>query len=184
MANDLLDVARGAAARARKAGAQEAAAAVARTRAVTVEWRDGRLEKVSEATTRGLSLEIYADGRYSAVSTSDLRPEALERFIGESVALTRQLEKDPFRALPDPRLYEGQARVDLELEDPAHGTLTAARRRELAQAAETAARGVPGAGAILSVSTGFSDSRSESWRVHSNGFEGNRRDTGFWPRSR
>ncbi len=179
MARDLLEAARGAAALARKAGAQEAAAVASRARSVTVEWRDGKLEKVTEATTRGLSLEIYAEGRYGAVSTSDLRPEALERFIADAVALTRTLEKDPFRALPDPALYRGQAAVDLDLEDPAHGSLDPVRRLDLARTAEAAARQAKGAGAILSVSTGFSDTLGESRRVHSNGFEGSRRATDF-----
>jgi len=179
VAHDLLEAARGAAALAAKAGAQEAAAVASRARSVTVEWRDGKLEKVTEATTRGLSLEIYADGRYGAVSTSDLRPEALQRFIGDAVALTRALEKDPFRALPDPALYRGQAALDLDLVDPAHGSLTPARRLDLARAAEAAARSAKGAEAILSVSTGFSDTLGESRRVHTNGFEGSRRATDF-----
>jgi PmbA protein len=179
MAIEMLDVARAATAMARRAGARDAAAVAGRSRSVTVEWRDGKLEKVSEATTRGLSLELYLDERYAAVSTSDLRAEALERFIGDAVALTRKLERDPFRALPERKLYEGQATVDLQLEDPSHGALTAARRRELAQAIEAAARTVKGADAILSVSTGVGDALSESWRVHTNGFEGSRRSTDF-----
>jgi len=39
---------------------------------------------------------------------------------------------------------------------------------------------VKGGESILSVTTGFSDSRSESVRVHSNGFKGGRTDTSFW----
>jgi len=179
MAVEMLDVARAATAMARRAGAQDAAAVAGRSRSVSVEWRDGKLEKISEATTRALSLELYVDERYAAVSTSDLRAEALERFIGDAVALTRKLERDPFRALPERKLYEGQATVDLELEDLGHAGLTAARRRELAQAIEVAARSVKGADAILSVSTGVGDSVSESWRVHTNGFEGSRRSTDF-----
>jgi PmbA protein len=177
--NDMLEVARSAAALARKAGAQEAAAAANRTREVSVDWRDGKVEKLSDTTSRGLSLELYVDGRYAAVNTKDLRPEALQRFIEDSVALTRTLEKDPFRGLPDPALYAGQATTDLQLDDPAIAGVTALRRRELAQAAEAAARQVKGAEAILSVTTGFGDALSESWRVQTNGFEGTRRATTY-----
>jgi PmbA protein len=180
MASEMLEVARAAAAAARKAGAQEAAAVASRARSVEVDWRDGKLEKVREATRRGLQLELYVDGCYAAVGTSDLRPEALERFVADAVATTRKLEKDPFRMLPEPGLYRGQAKVDLDLEDPGHAALTAARRRELAQAAEAAARSVPGAGAILSVTASFADALGEGFRVHTNGFEGARRATDFW----
>ncbi|HET9594621.1 MAG TPA: TldD/PmbA family protein [Anaeromyxobacteraceae bacterium] len=160
-------------------GAKDAAAGAYRVRAVEVQWRDGQLEKVSEATTRGLGVELYVDGRYASVATSDLRPEAVDRFVADAVALTRKLAPDPFRALPDPKLYEGQAAVDLDLEDRSYGTLDASRRRALAQELEASARSVKGAGAILSVTTGVGDTLSESYRVHSNGFEGARRSTDF-----
>lgn len=177
---DLLEIAREAAALARDRGADEAAVGAYRARHVEVAWRDGRLEKVSEATTRGLGLDLYVDGRYVSVGTSDLRPEALERFVADSVVLARTLAPDPHRRLPDPELYRGQADLDLELEDPHHGALDAAERRRQAEAIEVAARAVPGAHAILSVSTSVSDSLSESALVHTNGFEGRRRGTDFW----
>jgi len=176
----MMKAAEGAVALARRAGALEVAASVARVRQIDVQWRDGKVEKLSEATTRGLELELYVDGRYAAVSTSDLRPEALERFVGESVALTRKLAPDPQRALPDPSLYAGQAAVDLDLEDRGHAAIEAARRRDLAQAVEAAARSVKGAEAILSVTTSVGDVHVESVRVHSNGFSGGRRETRFW----
>jgi PmbA protein len=177
--SDLREIARAAAALARRAGAGQVAAGAYRSRQVDVEWRDGRVENASEATTRGLGLELYVDGRYTAVSTSDLRPEAVERFVVDAVALARALAPDPYRALPDPALYRGQAEVDLELTDPGYGRLDAAARRYLAEAAEAGAREVPGAEAILSVTTAFGDSFNESWRAHSDGFEGGRRSTDF-----
>ena len=146
----------------------------------SVQWRDGKLEKITESTTRGVGLQLYVDGRYSAVSTSDLRPDALDVFIADSVAMTRTLVKDPFRSLPEPKLYEGQASVDLKLEDPAYPTVTPETRRRLARELEEAARAVKGSDAILSVTTGFNDTRAEVLRVTSNGFEGSRVDTSFW----
>jgi len=177
---DLLDVTRQAAALALSKGASAAAAGTYRARHVEVAWRDGKLEKVSEATTRGLGLDLYVDGRYAAVSTSDLRPEALDRFVEDAVALARTLAPDPYRLLPDPELYRGQARVDLELEDPAYGAVEAAERRRVAEELEAAARAVPGAGKILSVTASVSDTRAESALVQTNGFEGTKRGTDFW----
>ncbi len=177
--DSMLVIAQDAIAFARKKGAREAAAGAYRVRNVEVQWRDGSLEKVSEATTRGLGLELYVDGRYSSVSTSDLRPEAVERFVEDAVALTRKLAADPHRGLPDPSLYEGQAKVDLDLEDPHYGEVDALRRRKIAEEMEAAARSVDGAQAILSVTTGFGDTMAESFRAHSNGFVGARRVTDF-----
>ena len=177
---DVREIARAAVKTALAKGAQQAAATVNRSRDVSVDWRDGKVEKIEEATTRGLSLQLYVDGRYSSVSSSDLRPEALDTFIADSIVMTRVLTEDPFRTLPDPALYDGQAKADLQLEDPAYAGVTPEQRRTAAQQMEEAARAVKGAGAILSVSTGFSDSRSETFRVASNGFEGHRVQTVFF----
>jgi PmbA protein len=178
--NDVREIARAAMKDALGKGANEAAAVVDRTRNVTVDWRDGKVEKINEATTRRLTLQLYVDGRYSQVSSSDLRPEALGTFIGDSVAMTRALTEDPFRSLPDPSLYEGRASVDLQLDDPAYPTVTPEMRRSAAQRMEEAARSVKGAESILSVSTSFDDTRTERFRVASNGFEGTRVDTVFF----
>jgi PmbA protein len=178
--SSLLTLTRSAAALALKKGASEAATGAWQARHVEVAWRDGRIEKVSEATTRGLALDLYVDGRYVSVSTSDLRPEALDRFVEDSAALARKLAPDPHRRLPDPALYQGQTKLDLELEDPTHADLDSGTRRRVAEELEAAARDVPGADRILSVTTGVSDTRAESVLVHTNGFEGSRRGTDFW----
>ncbi len=177
---DLLDITRRAAALAKRKGASDAAAGTYRARHVEVAWRDGRVENVTEATTRGLGLELYVDGRYAAVSTSDLRPDALERFVEDAVALARTLAPDPYRLLPDPALYRGQASVDLDLEDRGYGAVEPAERRRVAEAMEAAARATPGAERFLSVTTSVSDTQAESALVQTNGFEGTKRGTDFW----
>lgn len=177
--SEMLETARFAAKLALNKGAQEAAASAYRSRDVDVQWRDGELERITEATSRGLALSVYVDGRYSQVRTSDLRPEALEHFIADSVALARALAVDPHRHLPDPALYQGQASVDLQLDDAGYDAVTAEGRRAAAKAMEEAARGVKGPGGIISVSSGASDNQAEAFLVHTNGFEGARRTTAF-----
>jgi PmbA protein len=177
---DVKQIARDAVAAARKGGAREAAATINRSRDVSVEWRDGKVERVSEATRRSLALQLFVDGRYSQISSSDLRPEALATFIADGIAMTRVLAEDPFRSLPDPALYQGRAATDLQLDDPAYAGVTPEQRRQAAREIEEAARAVKGAEAFLSVSTSFQDTRSESFRCASNGFEGSRVDTIFF----
>jgi PmbA protein len=177
VSEELLEAARAAVHLALRHGAQDAAAAASRARHVELSWRDGRVETASEATTRGLGVDLYVDGRYASVSTSDLRPEALERLVVDGVALTRALAEDPFRKLPDPALYAGRAELDLELFDPEYDRLDATARRTAAAAIEDAARSVPGRERILSVSASVGDTSAERVFVTSNGFEGARRGT-------
>ncbi|ATB37576.1 hypothetical protein CYFUS_002998 [Cystobacter fuscus] len=164
---------------ARRHGANEASATAGRMRELEVQWRDGRVEKVSEATTRGLSLQLFVDGRYSAVSTSDLRPDALDRFISDSIAMTRVLTPDEHRRLPEPEFYAGRASLELMIEDPRQTQLSSEERQRFARELEEGARSADGKGAILSVTTGFGDLSREVFRVTSNGFEGGSRSTQF-----
>ena len=177
--SDLLEAAQRAGKRVLDYGADEAKVAVSRSRGVDVEWRDGQLERVQEETRRSLSVEVYVDGRYSASSTNDLRPDALDAFLGEAVAMTRLIEADPHRGLPDPERYEGRADVDLELCDPAYGTVDGEGRRASAANLETMVRELAGDLPVVSVATGFGDRHGRSARIHTNGFEGEREGTSF-----
>ena len=179
MGDTLLEAARAAVRLALRCGAQAAAAAASRSRQVELSWRDGRVETASEATTRGLGIDLYVDGRYASVSTSDLRPEEIERLVADGVALTRTLAPDPYRVLPDPALYAGRADVDLQLADPGYDRLDAAARRRSAAEIEEAARAAPGAERILSVSASVGDTSAQRVFVTSNGFEGARSGTDY-----
>lgn len=175
----VLDQARRAAQQALDFGADAAKVGVSRSRGVDVEWRDGQLERVQERTQRGLSVSIYVDGRFSSSSTNDLRPDALADFIREAVDMTRLLEPDPYRCLPDPSAYEGRADVDLDLCDPSHATQSSVDRRSRAQQIEALVRDKHPDLPIISVSTSVSDSWGQSARVSTNGFEGVREGTHF-----
>ncbi len=170
--SNLMDAARAAAELARKHGADQSAIVVSRSRGVDIEWRDGRIERVKERTRRSLSASLYVDGRYSASSTNDLRPTALDAFIAEAVANTRLLEPDPHRGLPDPERYAGRAAIDLDLVDPDKDAVDGEQRRALAEQLEALARSGDDALPIVSVASSVGDNHGQSARVHSNGFEG------------
>ena len=167
-------------ARARKSGAQAAAVNAYRQRGVDLDWRDGKLEKVTEAVSKKLDVELFVDGRYALVSTSDLRPAALDKFIADAVTLTRALAPDPNRVLPDPELYAGQSTADLEIDDPRHPTITPEARQDIVRAIEAAARASDGKEHILSTNARYGDALTELVRVASNGFSGAQRDTNFY----
>jgi PmbA protein len=178
--HDMLAIAQSCIAMAKSAGAPDASARAYRVRDVSLDYRDGKVEKISESTTRGVGIQLYVDNRFSSVSTSDLRPDALKQFIADSVALAKAIQPDPFRALPDPELYKGQAAADLQLEDPKYPDVTADEGRKVAKVMYDAARGVKGAEAILSVTSSFSSNLVENWMVTSNGFSGANRSTSFF----
>jgi PmbA protein len=177
---DMLAIAQSCIADAKSSGAKDASARAYRVRDVSLDYRDGKVEKISESTTRGVSIQLYVDGRYASVSTSDLRPEALKTFIADSVAMTKAIAADPFRVLPDPALYKGQALTDLQLEDPKYAAVTADEGRRAAKEMHDAARAIKGNESILSVTSSFSSNLIENWMVTSNGFSGSNRGTQFF----
>lgn len=177
---DMLAIAQSCIAIAKSAGASDAGARAYRVRDVSLDYRDGKVEKISESTTRGVNLQLYVDGKYSTVSTSDLRPDALKTFIGDTIAVARAIAPDPFRALPDAALYKGQSDANLQLEDPKYFGVTADDGRRIAKITHDAARTVKGSDAILSVTSSYSSNLVENWMVTSNGFSGTNRGTSFF----
>ncbi|MCY1012459.1 hypothetical protein OV079_44390 [Nannocystis pusilla] len=167
--SDLIQSARTAIDLAKKAGAQDAWAAVSRDRSVSLVYRDGKVEKVEESTSRGLGISLYVDGRYSSHSTTDLRPDRLAGFIKEAVALTRVLQPDPFRVIPDPALFKARPTVDLERVDPSVAKLT--REQREAWCAEMDAKAHSDSRVISAESNLFSG-ESQGAAASSNGFDG------------
>lgn len=161
-------------------GAQGVRASIGRTRNSRIEWLDGKLERLRESTTMGLGITLFVDGRYSANSTSDLRPEAIDSFLDETVASTRLLAEDPHRRLPDPARYQGAFTGDLGQYDPeGSASLTGIERRRLAAGLEEATRSGAHAEKIVSVKTSVSDNLYETVMATSNGMEGRDQGTSF-----
>lgn len=162
---------------AKAAGAADVWASAGRSRSVDCSVREGKVEKVAEATTQKLSLQVWVDGKYSSHSTTDLRPEEVARFAREAVALTRFLEPDPHRLIPDPKLFEGRADVDLGVFDDGIAGLTQADREALCLAQNEQLIGKTD---VVSATSGTNDGLNESASVSSNGFEGTHRNTWMW----
>ncbi len=162
---------------ARKAGAQDAWVNVERSRDVSHEYRDGKLEKVKDATSRKLSVALYVDGRYASHSTTDLREQTLGAFIVNAVGLTRALQKDPYRRITPPELFKGRSDKDLELVDPAIRHLQPAQRLAWCQELY---EGIQGDKRLISASCAVYDGSSRSLTLSSNGFQGEQEGTSLW----
>ena len=167
--SDLQQRAQDAVALAISAGADGAWTTASRTREVEFTGRDGSLEKVQENTSRSLSIELYVDGRYSTHTTTSLRPERLQAFVADAVALTRALQPDPHRALPDPALFAGRSDVDLQLLDPAVDAMTTEQRQAWLDAIDGAARADE---RVVSAMGYVSSTKGDGAMASSNGFEG------------
>lgn len=165
---------------AKAAGAQEAAARVNFTRFVEASFRDGGLDKASASTKRGLTLTLYLDGRYAVHSTSDLRPEALARFVDQAAAMTRLLQPDPLRSLPDPARYPQGPAPDLALYDPALAEPKAPEWIERARRMEGLARaaGKKAGPKLISTQGGAYAEMSRKVLATSGGFMGGLNETG------
>lgn len=172
-----LDLANWAMEYALKTGADQAAVSISNSREIEIGFRDKKLEKLKESTQNGLNLDVYIDNKYSGHSTNDLRKERLKPFIEEAVASTKYLSKDEFRALPDPKYYAKNIGDNLDIEDKKYSSVESDTRVKIAAEIEDAA--LSQSDQIISASTGYGDTYSESVLAHSNGFEGFRSSTVF-----
>lgn len=174
-----IETARRAVETAQKLGADEVKAYVKKGSEVELEQRAGKLERVHEASTLGLSVSLLVDGRFSSHSTSDLRPDAIEPFLKRAVDGTRYLERDTDRTMA-PLSAMGSLDVDaLDAADEAsfEDRDSALRQRQVKDLEEVV---LAGAGDDLVSATAYLwDMRNSSACAYSNGFEGRKASTHF-----
>lgn len=173
MPSTLLESAELAVAMAQQAGADGSFASLSRSRSVSLNVRNKELEKVQESTDSSLRLQVYAEGRYSVHGTNDLSPDALQAFVKEAVALTRALEVDSYRELPDPARY-AHTLPTLDLHDAAVESQSLDARLERAM---SLGERLAGKDKVISASASVFDGSGERGAVSSNGFSASYRTT-------
>ncbi|MBN2715889.1 MAG: TldD/PmbA family protein [Deltaproteobacteria bacterium] len=164
---------------AKKRGIKDVKVVASQSRNVSTVFRKGIVDKVQESTRRDVSVHLYENGRYSASTSNDFRPEAMDRFLDSAVTLTRAMEKDPYRELTDPSLYKGRKEMDLKLYDKAVAVFSPQQRNDLAKEAEAAAMIAAGDLAI-SAEASMETQTASAVQLHSNGFEGRESGTQAW----
>ncbi len=174
-----LETARKAVKIAQDLGADEVKAWVTTGGEVELQQRAGKLERVHEASTLGLSVSLLVDDRFSSHSTSDLRPEALRAFLDKAVSGTRYLEADPDRKMA-PREQMGSldlATLDCSDEAPFEQREAALRREEVGVLEQAV---LAGAGEdLVSATVYLWEMRNRAACAFSNGFEGQRASTHY-----
>jgi PmbA protein len=155
----------------KKAGAKDCKISISKSRSVEINYRDRNPEVIKEATTQGLYLDVYINGRYAGKSTPDFRRSTLSGFISGLIDNAKIMEEDPFRTLPDAKYYEGRSSQNLQLTDPLFQQLTPEERHKMVKSVEEACL-QEGGDKVISVEAGETDDRWDSFILTSNGFEG------------
>ncbi len=151
-------------------GAQQASVRIANNTESSVDVRDEKIDRLTQAIQSSLSIRLFVDKKYSAHSTSRLNKEDLAHFIEEAIEATRYLSEDEYRTLPDPELYYNGGGKDLDLLDKNFSKVDPQEKVELARTAEKEVLGTDDR--IISVTSSYYDGLSESVMLTSNGFEG------------
>jgi len=162
---------------AKKHGADEIAINISNDSGVDIQYRDGEIEQLQESQQSGLSIQVYAEHKYSSHSTNDLDRDNLKKFIEQAVLSTKYLTADKFRSLPDPKLDPTDFDKDLNLFDKKFNEIDTEFRLETVKSIYEAAKSK--SDKIISVASGYSDGTGHSLKVHSNGFSGSKEGTSF-----
>lgn len=125
---ELETVAMDAVERARRAGADQAEAVTGASRAFSVGVNQRRIETLKQSASRSLGLRVIVGGAVGFVSSSDLRPDAVEDLARRAVALARFSTPEEANQLPLEEETRGGEAGDLGLWDPAVLELPADRK--------------------------------------------------------
>ncbi len=102
--------------------------------------RKGEPELVEEAGTRSAGMRVIQGKRVASTSTSDLTERGIDRFVADAIELVQLSQEDPFAGPADPKLLcDPSKQPDLDLYDPAGGSVDAAQAIAMAREGEAAA---------------------------------------------
>lgn len=160
-----------------KNGAQSAKLVLYNNSSSSFELRNAKMDRLQQSTENGLSISLYVDGRYGSFSTNRLDKKELETLILNGIESTRYLAPDEARVLPDPSRYYKGGLPDLKLFDKRLYDINPDTKVDLARAAAEEVLGKDER--IISVDSSYGDGESSSYRLISNGFEGESSSTWF-----
>lgn len=128
--------------RARRAGADAGDAVYFADASESIQVRLGKLEDVERSESEHISLRVFIGSRSASIGSSDLGDAALDELARRAVDMARAAPEDRYAGLaPEDLLLTGPA-PELDLEDTAEPSPQ--ELRATAEAAEDAARAVPG----------------------------------------
>lgn len=87
--------------RATKRGAKQAEAFLQVGRQADVRVRDGEIEDLTQATSKGVGLRVFVKDRLGFAWTSDFEPSGLDAFVDKAIALAEASAPNKLNGLPD-----------------------------------------------------------------------------------
>lgn len=157
-------------ARAKKKGAQQAEVFIEVGREASVRVRDGEIEDLTQATSKGVGVRVFVNKRLGFAWTSDFTEGSLNAFVDKAVALAQAAAPNALNGLPDRQDLRGHHDVGA-LFDPAVANLRPEWKIEAAIEMEKAGKSVdPRIKTFESVGAG--ESVSEVYLASSEGFTG------------
>src|SRR6185437_12258074 len=88
------------------------------SREASVRVREGEVQDVTEATSKGLGLRVIKGGRLGFACTSDFNPDGIDDFAKRALALAQVAAPDKNNALPGAKDLANRVKADLQLFDP------------------------------------------------------------------
>lgn len=154
-----------------KAAGADGADAMARDGAsISIGVRAGKLEEAERSEGVEIGLRVLLGQRQACVSTSDLRPEAMQAMAERAVAMAREAPEDPYVGLADTgQIGLGIDVSALDMSDPSGAPLPEELKQD-ALRAEGAAQAVDGVSQVQSAGASYGASRI--FLAASNGFSG------------
>lgn len=119
-------------------GIDHAEIAISQGEQLEVGVRQGEVELVKEAKSRGLGVRVVHGDRVATSSTTDLGDEAIERFLDRVIEMAELSEPDPLAVPPEPKALTERF-PELDLWDSKTARIKADRGLRLALAGEKAA---------------------------------------------
>ncbi len=128
--------------RARRAGADAADAVYSGDSSESIQVRLGKLEDVERSENEHIGLRVFVGKSSASIGSNDLGDAALDELAARAVAMARSAPEDHYAGLAPEDLLAREFPGDLDLVDPAEPSPV--QLRALAEAAEDAARAIPG----------------------------------------
>ena len=155
------------------AGGADAEVYIAVGSQTEIQIRQGEVEKLSYAGSKGLGLRVIRDGKMGYAHRSDFAPTSLTKTVEIALTLAAIADPDPNRTLPAPQPLPQD---DLAIAEPSMLTVTMEEKVAFQKAVEAAAFAYDPRVKISNLNS-YIDNVSQVFLVNSKGFAGSYQST-------